>query len=109
MPPHIAEAVPIGIWREASSSRLMLSATEARNPSVHGRLRNPSTWRRHVVNPTSNTPPRSSHTLPLSEELRVGNACVCTFRSRFSPYLLQLIFLSFFFFFLFFFFFFLFF
>src|SRR3546814_20041089 len=47
---------------DLSSSRLMLSATEARNPSVHGRLRNPSTWRRQVVNPTSNSPPRSSKT-----------------------------------------------
>src|SRR6185312_10870668 len=35
----------------------MLTATEARNASVHGRLRKLSTKRSDVVNPTSNRPP----------------------------------------------------
>src|SRR6476469_9198103 len=39
----------------------MLIATETRKASVHGRLRQPSTNRREVVNPTSNKPPTISH------------------------------------------------
>src|SRR3954467_9709725 len=39
----------------------MLIATETRKARVHGRLRNPSTNRSEVVNPTSNRPPTISH------------------------------------------------
>jgi hypothetical protein len=48
--------------REATSSSAMLTATEARKPSVHGRFLNPSTKRNEVVNPTSKTPPMISQT-----------------------------------------------
>ena len=40
----------------------MLTATEARKASVHGRLRKPSTNRSEVVKPTSNRPPTISQT-----------------------------------------------
>ena len=43
IPPHTAYAVPIGIEREAYSSKAMLIATEARKASVHGRFLKPST------------------------------------------------------------------
>src|SRR3546814_1828912 len=59
----------------------MLSATEARNPSVHGRLRNPSTWRRQVVNPTSNSPPRSSQTQAIR---RTGYSAACASAMAFA-------------------------
>src|SRR5437762_7129401 len=39
----------------------MLTATEARKASVHGRFLKPSTKRSEVVNPTSNRPPTISH------------------------------------------------
>src|SRR5438477_13129991 len=39
----------------------MLTATEARKASVHGRFRKLSTKRREVVNPTSKKPPTISH------------------------------------------------
>src|SRR5438105_1471412 len=39
----------------------MLTATDARNATVQGTLRNPSTKRSEVVNPTSKKPPTISH------------------------------------------------
>src|SRR6476620_7067091 len=39
----------------------MLTATDARNASVHGRFRKPSTNRSEVVKPTSKRPPTISH------------------------------------------------
>src|SRR5260221_1575113 len=47
----------MGIEREATSSSPMLTATEARKASVHGRFLKPSTNRSEVVKPTSKTPP----------------------------------------------------
>src|SRR5437588_12231016 len=56
----------------------MLTATEARNASVQGTFRNPSTKRSDVVKPTSNNPPTISHSqgigilhLSLDEHWRV--------------------------------------
>jgi hypothetical protein len=39
----------------------MLTLTDPRKASVHGRSLNPSTKRSEVVNPTSNNPPTISH------------------------------------------------
>jgi hypothetical protein len=47
--------------REAISRSAMLTATDARNASVQGMFRKPSTKRNEVVNPTSNNPPTISH------------------------------------------------
>ena len=44
-----------------NSSKLMLTATEARKATVQGRFLNPSTNRSEVVNPTSKNPPTISH------------------------------------------------
>src|SRR5437763_3703118 len=46
--------------RDATSRSPMLTATEARKASVHGRFLKPSTKRSEVVKPTSKTPPTIS-------------------------------------------------
>src|SRR4051794_13473331 len=51
----------MGIEREATSSRAMLTATDARKASVQNTFRNPSTKRSEVVNPISKQPPTISH------------------------------------------------
>ena len=59
----------------------MLIATETRKASVHGTLRNPSTKRSEVVNPTSNSPPTISHSQGM--KILSLDACVThSLRSR---------------------------
>src|SRR4030095_7792901 len=53
-------SVPIGIDRDASSSRPMLIVTDTRNAIVQDTLRKPSTNRSAVVKPTSKRPPMIS-------------------------------------------------
>ena len=52
----------------------MLTATDARKASVHGRFRKPSTKRSDVVNPTSKKPPMISQTQGMNNVVSAGEA-----------------------------------